>query len=250
MGLFMGHSFFIPVAQQFDMAARKHYSKHNVQTFFRGGENGSPIYLWEHHKEDIEAILNSTDIELFGMVIGPADGDVPIQDILDVYSGWFDLALSYNPETSFFVGLSWPDFPSNYTDADVYATEIVENGETAFSYVHLLRNMYPDNDVYFLNYGSIAGSMRILFEQDELVDISSMTGNGRSSIFVDVKGHAGNMLKQLAGLSWLYWFYGTPVNTIINAAATHLGWDKGNVVDIFREAGEVNKDFQLLVQLF
>jgi len=246
--LFMGHSFFIPIAEQFDKAGKKHYPKHNVQTFKKGGEKGSPLYLWENHKQEIEAILNSTDIDLFGMVIGPVDENVPVQDLLDVYSQWFDLAISYNPETSFFIGLPWSDFPSNYTDADAYATEMQQNGETVYPYITLMRDLYPNNDIYFLNYGIIAGEMRILFEQDELVGILRMIGNRRLadfSIFVDEKGHGGTMLKQLAGLSWLYWFYGTPPNTIVKAAVRHLGWDKENVIDILQAFGDANKDYQL-----
>lgn len=71
-----------------------------------------------------------------------------------------------------------------------------------------------------------------------------MIGNPRLtdfSIFVDEKGHSGTMLKQLAGLSWLYRFYGTPPNAIVKAAVRHLGWDKENVIDILQALGDANK---------
>jgi len=247
--LFIGHSFFVPVAKEFDSVGGKlkkkgspMYPKHNVQTFFRGGQNGSPVNLWNNHKEEIETILQSNDIELFGMTAAAADGGV--SDLLNAYKNWIDLALTYNSATSFFIGLPWVDFPSSYSDADAFATQIQDNADMLYTEAVIeLRAMYPDNNIFYLNYGSIAGKMMKLFEQDELVGITQMIGKS-NSIFRDQKGHGGSMLMDLAGLSWLSWFYGTPSKKIMKIAKK-WGWNKKNVIHIFRYARKANKDYRL-----
>ena len=83
--LFIGHSFFVPIADRFDDFGRqgkKKYTNHNVQTFKKGGAQGSPVYLWENHKPEIENILKSEDIELFGLVSAAGDGEMPVEDAI------------------------------------------------------------------------------------------------------------------------------------------------------------------------
>lgn len=254
---FMGHSFFIPIAEQFNFFASSQsgaFPDHEVQVFKRGGEYGSPLNLWLNNKQNIEPILATGQVELFGMVISPPDAedpqidDVLTNDNLNAYRDWIDLALGYNSNTSIFIGQPWSDFPASFDNATSYMDWLQEGDDAVFGFINTLRAEYPDTDIHFLNYGIVAGEMRNLFEQDELVGIIEMIkdqANRDSCLFVDEKGHAGNMLKELAALTWLIWFYGAPVNLILNAVDQILGWDKQNTVDIFSSVGENNEDFRL-----
>jgi len=247
--LFIGHSFFVPIAQQFDSFASQSsmYSDHNAQFFKRGGENGSPISLWDNHKEDIELIINSTtpSIELFGMTTGANKTVIDEDALLLGYTQWIDLCLTYNANMAFYIGLPWPDFPSNYTDADAYISTVQQNDILVYELlITQLRDMYPNNDIFYLNYGIIASEMRNILEDGELVGIPNMTGPRGKSIFKDVKGHAGNMLKDMTGLTYLAFFYGTSFQLLVQAAA-QFGWDRMNVINIFRETFMANMDYLL-----
>lgn len=256
--LFIGHSFFVPIANQFGQFATKsgNYPNHNLETFFRGGEGGSPVNLWNNDKADIEAIFNSatsagTPIELFGLTAGaPSDLNSPPGEVMQYYSLWIDLAISYNPNVSIYIGLPWSDFPAEYSDATVYSSTIQDNADYVWDAIQDLREQYPDTNIFYLNYANIVSTMRHLFEDDELVGIDHFIkpagGMKRESLFTDTKGHGGPMMLDMMGLAYLQWFYGTPISTLINAA-TKLGWNKQNAKEIFKISFLANWDYRILI---
>ena len=256
--LFIGHSFFVPIAQQFDLFATNsgEFPNHNLQSFKKGGENGSPESLWENDKDEIEAIFlaassSGTPIELFGMTAGaPSDLEQPASESLLYYRRWIDLALSYNPNTSIYIGLPWKDFPADYTDATVYSSFMQETAAYVWPFIKDLRGMYPNSNILYFDYGSIVGKMRHLFEDDELVGISSFIKSGgatkRTSLFSDTKGHSGTMTLDMTALSYLNWFYGRSIESNIDSASDLLGWNRQNAVDIFSAASEANEEYMLL----
>ena len=255
--LFIGHSFFVPIARQFDVFATSSgkYPDHNLNTFLKGGESGSPVNLWENHKDEIETIFNDaarsgTPIELFGMSAGaPGTLELSIEEVMSYYTRWIDLALSYNSKISVYIGMPWLDFPADYEDADVYSSSLQQISDYVWSLVQEIRESYPDTNIFYLNYGSIAGTMRHLFEDDELIDVThfikqtSAGATQRTSLFVDTKGHGGSMMLDMMGLTYLYWFYGTPREELIAGATESLLWNGVNVADIFKEEYAANKDY-------
>jgi hypothetical protein len=71
-GLFIGHSFFVPVAKAFDvMASQSDFASHQAELVFAPGQAGSPGPMWKNEKnrQQIEAKLATGDIDLFGMPI-------------------------------------------------------------------------------------------------------------------------------------------------------------------------------------
>lgn len=71
--LFIGHSFFIPVARSFDKAARENgFASHQVKLVFAPGKRGSPADLWNNlrQKKQIEDVLATGKIDLMGMTVG------------------------------------------------------------------------------------------------------------------------------------------------------------------------------------
>jgi len=258
--LFIGHSFFVPIAEEFDLYAKKsgNYPNHNMQTFKRGGEKGSPIYLWDNHRTDIEAIFNSSSlagspIEFFGMTAGaPSDVDTPPTEGMLYLTRWIDLALAYNQNTSIYIGMPWQDFPADYSNATVYSSKIQENADYVWNAIKDLRGLYPDTNIFYFNYGSIVGAMRHLFEDDELVGVTNFIkpagATKRTSLFSDTKGHSGTMMLNMMGLNYLQWFYGTPYHTLVGAAENTMGWNRQNVIDTFTTAFLANEDYRLLIE--
>jgi hypothetical protein len=65
--LFIGHSFFIPVAKSFDkIAARSELTSHQARFVFSPGLGGSPRGLWENERrrQQVEKVLASGTVEL------------------------------------------------------------------------------------------------------------------------------------------------------------------------------------------
>jgi len=253
--LFIGHSFFIPIARQCDTFVKQlnKFPNHDFQYYQQGGQKGSPIYLWNNHHDQIEKLLQAGDLDLFGMtVVFPEQGakDLPasfLNDLLIAYQKWIDLAQSYNPNISIFIGLPWPDFPSEY-NATSYMVKVQEGGEKLYNgVIRKLRDAYPTTNIYFLDYGAVAGKMRNLLHIGELSNISTMIGD-ESCLYVDKKGHGGDMLKKLAGLSWLYWLYTADDSTTfakrVNNRNIFTG-NKQNIMDIYQVVEEVNYDYRL-----
>ena len=145
--LFIGHSFFAPIAKRLPgLAASAAGVTHEQSVVSSGGESGTPSRLWENPQKrnqiqsrgpalrtrepaaapsllfcslaDLRhfvpwpaAILNVGDIELFGMTLDRSSYEA---NTTEGYEVWFDYALSKNPSTMFMIGAPWPDFPRDY----------------------------------------------------------------------------------------------------------------------------------------
>ena len=54
--------------------------------------------------------------------------------------------------------------------------------------------------------------LRRMFEAGDLPDVSSLQGSSDDALFVDYKGHAGQILKDLGELIWLNAIYGVDLD--------------------------------------
>ncbi len=216
--LFIGHSFFVPVATAFDaIAEQNNFPLHQMDTVFRPGAGGSPGSLWDNAKARaaVEAVLATGEVEQFGLTYFS-----PKNSGLNDYAQWIDLALQYNPETRFFVGAPYaPAGPRLDTEAYRSATE--EFTLTTFVIVDQLRAAYPDKRIEFIAYGMTAPIMKGMYDAGELPDILGLTpdpGNGvpaSAALFADpLLGHAGPMMEEVASLSWMEVLYGAGVDTL------------------------------------
>ncbi|MDB4422006.1 hypothetical protein N9268_03415 [Akkermansiaceae bacterium] len=116
-GLFMGHSFFRPSADQLNQrSAEWGIDGHSGHTIFRGGSNGSPLKLWEDSQVLQEAtdLLSDGQIELLALTYYSAENS-RIED----YQQWFDLALASNPEIKFLITIPWTLSPHRITPGDL-----------------------------------------------------------------------------------------------------------------------------------
>jgi hypothetical protein len=224
--LFAGHSFFVPIATRFDgLATDNGFSAHEAAYVFSSGATGAPELLWNdaNDKDEIEGVLDDGDVELFALTaaIGP-DGQ-SVGSEFDDYARWFDLALSYNPDTQFLIGMPWviggptPLFPSAADFAAANETAAAAQRET----VEALRAAYPDATIHYIEYGPVASIMYDMYEKDELPDIVGLTpdpANGvppSDALFADgVIGHGGPMMTELAALTWMELLYGADIATL------------------------------------
>ncbi len=270
--LFIGHSFFVPIAKSFDLLASDgRYSEHESQMVFAGGAKGSPGSLWndQRRKDQIEKMLASGDIELFGMTTSSDRGG----NGLTAYQRWIDLALSYNPDTVFLIGSPWvPRGPQ--MDAERFDQQVEMAGDRAFDIVADLRRNNPDTEIIFINYGKVSSVMRTMFEADELDDITKLTASegrntdqgerrsirnrlrdrrqqsergstpspnaereaAKDALFADANiGHAGPMMTQLSALVWLHFLYGAEESALPSG-----DWNTDDVERITSEAIDFN----------
>ena len=222
--LFIGHSFFRPVAQGLPFhTTQAAVSVHSQSVVSAGGANGAPEALWNDpvKRAEIQAVLDTGIVELFGMTYEPT------YPTTAGYVLWIDYALSKNPDTAFFLGLPWPDFPESYPDAASYASFWTTGHDTEWhALIDTLRGLYPGVEIFCTPYGQAALELRTLFEAGNLPDVTALVSASPNSIFEDAKGHghSDGILHDLAELVWLNAIYGVDLTT--------YGYDSGYVTDL------------------
>jgi hypothetical protein len=163
--------------------------------------------MWENSesRQQVEAILANGDIDLLGMPVATT----PNRDkALGAYQQWIDLARTHNPNTSFFIGQVWMARGASMEDQK-YADLNEQGAQRGFEIVEELRAIYPNNQIYFINYGKIASDMKFAFTAGQLPDIEQLVGKSETSLFVDDKiGHGGRLMHELCALTWMSILYG------------------------------------------
>jgi hypothetical protein len=203
--LFIGHSFFVPVAGKLPpLAAAAGLVNHTQTGVFSGGATGSPLALWNNAalSSEIKKELDTGDVEFFGMTY---EGSAPTTE---GYERWIEYALSKNKDIIFMVGIPWKDFPAGVDTATYTATIRTSISEGLPALFAGLRAKFPGTTIIENIYGTAAVELRLLFDQGKLPDVKQLTGDKATSLFKDRKGHAGIMLLDLAPLFFLKRIYG------------------------------------------
>ena len=214
--LFIGHSFFRPMAEEMAvLAPLAGFDAHTQEVVFSGGATGSPEGLWLQNtkRATIQAELDEGDIDLFGMTYHP---NYPS---LTGYVNWIDYALAANPDTIVFVAIPWITNPVNYTAASYAAALDVGYPAVAYPLIDSLRDEYPDTTIFAIPYGLSAGELYTRYADGELDDVTELVGSNGSGVFRDGFGHADHILEDLASLVWLQAIYG------VDLAAFDAGYD-------------------------
>ena len=214
--LFIGHSFFRPMAEEMAvLAPLAGFDAHTQEVVFSGGATGSPEGLWLQNtkRATIQAELDEGDIDLFGMTYHP---NYPS---LTGYVNWIDYALAANPDTIVFVAIPWITNPVNYTAASYAAALDVGYPAVVHPLIDSLRAEYPDTTIFAIPYGLSAGELYTRYADGELDDVTELVGSNGSGVFRDGFGHADHILEDLASLVWLQAIYG------VDLAAFDAGYD-------------------------
>jgi hypothetical protein len=203
--LFVGHSFFDPIATKFEEhAARAGFLQHSQVRVMVGGGGGAPEALWNdpERRSEIQAHLSRGDINLFGMTYHP---DFPT---LTGYRLWVEEALSHNPQTAFFVGMPWVREPASMTAA-AYTLTTGRAYETLMSpIIDQLKEEFPGSTFFAIPYGHAASELYELFESGQLPGIRAVIGDHPTSLFIDSLGHTSyTVVEELAVLVWLRAIY-------------------------------------------
>ena len=220
-GLFAGMSFFVPVATAFNIAVETGgFPDHGFDFFFQGGANGAPQSLWDNEswRAEIDGKLATGNVDLFGLSIPNGTEQNPGE----AYGLWFNQALSYNPETTFFIGV--PYLSGGYRKTpEAFEQEMIDLAENFFPVAEALRENYQDNDIYFIHYGLVLSEMMEDFEAGELEDIiglvdpTNTSGGGEGYIYEDnMSGHAGPMAEHIAGLIWAHYLYDADIENLVD----------------------------------
>jgi len=204
--LFIGHSFFIPVARMLPkQASQSGVEGHAQQVVFSGGANGSPGKLWQNEskRSAIHKMLDAGDVELLGMTyFSPANSS------LKDYRKWVDYALEKNPKTDFFIGMPWGlNGPSRSVEA--YASQNTRAQELVYEgIVKKLRELYPNNRFYWINYGRVPVELKRSHEKASLPMVQKLVDRqDADAIFRDQMGHAAPLTLEMASLVWLSVLY-------------------------------------------
>ena len=227
--LFIGHSFFAPIAKGMEEHAhRAGFVDHMQHTIISGGAMGSPLAFWENlsRKVQIQDILDCGDIDLFGMTYHP---DYPS---FEGYKNWVEYALQQNADTRFFIALPWSRYPAS-KDIEMYESDWeTAHLTTIHGYIDTLRVDYPDNDFFCIPYGKAAIELYKLFESGNLHDVQTLIReNGSDAIFRDSLGHPEDILETLGQLIWLNAIYGVDLND--------YDYDTGYITDLKAIAQEI-----------
>jgi hypothetical protein len=96
-----------------------------------------------------------------------------------------------------------------------YADLNEQGAQQNFEIVEELRAIYPNNQIYFINYGKIASEMKFAFSAGELPDIEQLVGKDETSLFVDDKiGHGGRLMHELCALTWVNILYEAEIGDV------------------------------------
>ena len=223
-GLFMGHSFFRPSADQLNqLSAEWGIDGHSGHTIFRGDSNGSPLKLWQDSKVLQEAtdLLSEGQIELLALTYYSAENS-RIED----YQLWFDLALESNPEIKFLITIPWPLGPHRITPGNL--AELRTATLALFdSLITPLRQHYPNNAVIFCPYGLGAHELiESLFDGElagvEYLSAAPSSNSGDEYLFRDATGHPNELVITLSTLIWANTLYGVDPTELDPVRVTNL----------------------------
>ena len=213
--LLIGNSFFKPYAQKLDeMAIDAGFVEHISTRITRGGDNGRPINFWNDSLSqahlDIKAALDQGDIDIFGMTAG--------HDTLDLIEGhraWLNYALQNNPNITIFIAIPQIDFPADWELRaqeygflsiqelyDYFVNDIVHN-----EMVDQLRIEFPSTKIFTIPTGWASVNLDQMNIDNELMDQISRFGPQATSLFVDNKGHQGDIIIETGSLIWLNSLY-------------------------------------------
>lgn len=219
--LLIGNSFFKPYAEKLDdLAIRAGFENHNSTRITRGGDNGRPINFWNDSNSNehlqIKAVLDQGNIDVFGMTAGNEP-----EDRTEGHRAWINYALQNNPNITIFIAIPQIDFPADWQQrAQEYGFDTIQelndyfvNGIVHNEMVDILRAEFPSTKIFTIPTGWASINLDQMNMDHELLDDISRFGPQATSLFVDNKGHQGDIIREAGTLIWLNSIYGVDLRT-------------------------------------
>ena len=222
--LLIGNSFFKPYAKKLDeLAMDAGFVEHTSTRITRGGDNGRPINFWNDSLTEahlgIKAALDQGDIDIFGMTAGH-DFDNP-SDRIEGHRAWINYAIQSNPNITIFIAIPQIDFPADWEQRaqeygfdsiqelyDYFVNDIVHN-----EMIDQLRVEFPNTNIFTIPSGWASINLDQMNIDNELLDQILRFGPQETSLFVDNKGHQGDIIIEAGSLIWLNSIYGVDLRT-------------------------------------
>ena len=218
--LLIGNSFFKPYAEKLDnFSIIAGFENHSSTRITRGGDNGRPINFWndsdsiEH--QQIKAALDAGNIDVFGMTAGHET-----DDRTEGHRSWINYALQNNPNITIFIAIPQIDFPADWEERaqeygfntiqelyDYFVNDIVHN-----EMVDILRIEFPSTKIFTIPTGWASVNLDQMNINNELLDDITRFGPQPTSLFVDNKGHQGDIIRETGSLLWLNNIYGVDLS--------------------------------------
>ena len=219
--LLIGNSFFKPYAQKLDVLAEEAgLSNHNSTLITRGGDNGRPINFWndsnsnEHQR--IKAALDQGNIDFFGMTAGHNP-----ENRTEGHSAWINYALQNNPNITIFIAIPQIDYPLEWEQrADEFGFDSIEelyesmvNDIVHKAMIDELRDEFPNTKIFTIPTGWSSLNLNQMLDNNTLLDEINFMGPKPNSLFVDQKGHQGQIIIETGALVWLNSIYNIDLRT-------------------------------------
>lgn len=213
-GLYMGHSFFNPVAHELvNRIPDSTIVDHRAYIVAAGGIHGSPKYLWDAAAKREQGLqyLQAGGVDVLALTYHS-----PETSSLRDYKRWMDVAVRQNPHIRLVLGLPWGSYIHGATIDDL--AEMDAKMDLFFEQVIVpLRAFYPKNPVVFCPYGlGVNELVRRLLQEDlpgvKYVmhpDPAARAASKRSGeqLVNDQIGHGGELVIRLSALIMLSVIY-------------------------------------------
>lgn len=213
-GLYMGHSFFNPVAQELvNRIPDSTIVDHRAYIVAAGGIHGSPKYLWDAPAKREQGLEH---LEAGGVDVLALTYHSPETSSLRDYKRWMDVAVRKNPDIRLVLGLPWGSY---IHDADLAQLSEMDAKMNLFfeQVIEPLRVAYPNNQIVFCPYGlGVNELVRRLLQEDlpgvKYVmhpDPAARAASKRSGeqLVNDPIGHGGELVIRLSSLIMLSVIY-------------------------------------------
>lgn len=234
--VFMGHSFFFPIAETFDKVALANgFPAHQQLLRKAGGTNGTPGWLWQNLPKDdaVWTKLATEDVDLLCFPHHHISGCR-----LEDYCNWIDYSRKRNPNIMIAIAIPWGplcDVPTSQ-----FSNFYREQFEIpVHALVDELRKRYPDNTIFVIPHGKGVTELYAKYKAGEIPELTQVVqpagDNTTEAFFADTSAHIGKMPVVLSQLVWLATVYQVDVRKIT--------WDTGYQFDMKTMAYDiVSKD--------
>lgn len=216
----MGHSFFVPIANEFKQHPPRCGLPDHKQ-FTKGGAaaQGAPGNMWNRIPagDPVRKAIEAGQVDTLVVTYYPGSGS----ELAD-YERWIEIALKGNPKTRFFIVAPWPPYNKN-TLAEFEKQWETHHG-VILGLVDQLRKSHPNVEIVCIPEGKGVVELRRLLEKNQLPELAGICkadpqGKTGEFLFSDTFGHGDKMIHNLLQLIWLSMIYKVDVR--------NYEWDTG-----------------------
>ena len=242
--LLIGNSFFKPYAEKLDdLSILAGFENHTSTRITRGGDNGRAINFWNdsttNEHQQIKATLDQGNIDIFGMTAGHDGIESGALDRTIGHRAWINYALQKNPNIIIFIAIPQVDFPADWEQraqelgfSNIQElTDYFENSIVHKEMVDQLRIEFPSTKIFTIPTGRASVKLDQMNTDNELLDGISRFGPKATSLFVDTKGHQGDIIIETGSLVWL--------NSIYSVDLSNFSYETGFNTDLHEIAKQI-----------